>query len=147
MQVQLYMRTVFKPTNLNARLIDIPKCPEVAAATNTVLSDGNPVMAFLNDPDCPLERVDDDTAMAPYSFFVEDWGQNPEFARKYSFPSGPGGRAEKEFKKFITMISRDPSNMAGPKIEYGTRRRSPLWGNTQKCPYIGVRRKNQPAAV
>eukprot|EP01047_Picozoa_sp_COSAG01_P013032 COSAG01_NODE_602_length_14953_cov_60.675980_9_plen_1533_part_00 len=142
-----HMRTFFKPTILDAELIDIPKCPEVAAATNTVLSDGNPVMAFLNDPDCPLERVDDDTAMAPYSFFVEDWQQNSEFARKYPFPSGPGGRAEKEFKKLITMISRDPSNMAGPKIEYGTRRRSPLWGNTQKCPYIGVRRKNQPAAV
>ena len=32
------------------------------------------------------------------------------------------------------------------KIEYGTRRRSPLWNN-QLCPYIGVRRKNQPSAA
>ena len=50
-------------------------------------------------------------------------------------------------KRFITQISRDPSNMAGRKIEKGTRRRSPLWPGNPKSPYIGVRRKNQPSAA
>ena len=41
--------------------------------TNKVLAEGNPVLGFLMDPDCPFERVDEDTAMAPFYFFKEDW--------------------------------------------------------------------------
>ena len=139
--LQEHMRTVFKPQILDARLTTIPKCPEVQVATNKVLCEGNVVLAFLSDPDSPIERVNDDTAMAPYSFFVEDWQQNQEWAEKYCFPA-----TDKEFKKFITQISRDPDNPRGAKIEYGTRRRSPLWTN-QLAPYIGVRRINQPPAA
>ena len=122
-------------------LMVIPKCAEVQLATNKVLCEGNIVLAFLSDPSCPIERVDDDTAMAPYCFFLSDWRDNEVWAGQYAFPA-----TDKEFKKLITQISRDPTNSHGTKIEYGTRRRSPLWNN-QLCPYIGVRRKNQPSAA
>ena len=58
-------------------------------------------------------------------------------------PSVPAGG----FEGGSGMISGDPASMNGRKIEYSTRRRSPLWNNGQKNPYIGVQRKNQPAAA
>jgi hypothetical protein len=140
-----HMRTVFAPNILrggpnDTQLTDIPKCDEVQVMTNKVLAEGNPVLGFLMDPDCPFERVDEDTAMAPFYFFKEDWGNNAEWAAKYPFPA-----ESKEFKKYMEKIPRGTS---GIKIKYSERKiRSPLWGNRQERPYVGVRRKNQPSVV
>ena len=40
----------------------------------------------------------DDSAMAKYSFFEEDWKNKPEWTAKYTFPG-----SDKEFKAQMTQ--------------------------------------------
>ena len=134
-----HMRTSFKPEILDANLGRLPLGPIVTQQTNEIVAQGNTVLAFLMDDRCPFERVPDDNAMAPISFFYEDWRDNDEWSRVYAFP-----RSDKDFKAQMEQIDRGDS----VKIKYCEgRMRSPLWDNAQKRPYIGVRRKGQPAAV
>ena len=133
-----HMRSSFKPEILDVGLGSLPLGPIVTRKTNDVLAQGNTVLAFLMDENCPFELAADDSAMAPFEFFEEDW-LNGDWARHYSFP-----RTSKDFKKLIEQIDRGD----GIKVKYHEGRvRSPLWANAQKRPYVGVRRKNQPSAV
>jgi len=95
--------------------------------TSKVVAEGNPVLGFLMDLDCPFERVDEDTAMAPFSFFKEEWKDKAEWAAKYSFPAnGVPGAEPKEFKKYMEKVPRGAS---GIKIKYSERKiRSPNVG-------------------
>ena len=145
-----HMRTSFKPEILDANLGRLPLGPIVTQETNEIVAQGNTVLAFLMDPDCPFELVNDDTAMAPYKFFEEDWKDNADWADKYKFPDGPAARASKEFKKQMVQIDRGATARApaGVKVTYSDGKiRSALWGGAQLQPYIGVRRKNQPMVV
>ena len=74
-----------------------------------------------------------------YHFFEQDWRDDEEWSSVYDFP-----RSDKEFKRMIEQVDRGD----GIRVVYSdTRVRSPLWGNVQKRPYIGVRRKGWGTAV
>ena len=95
------MRDSFKPQILDEQLGSLPLGPIVNQQTSEIVAQGNTVLAFLMDEDCPFELVADESAMAKYSFFEEDWKNKPEWVAKYTFPG-----SDKEFKAQMMQIDR-----------------------------------------
>ena len=102
--------------------------------TSEVVAQGNRVLAFLMDDDCPFELMSDESAMAPYKFFAEDWKNKAEWTAKYTFPA-----SDKEFKAQMMQVDRGD----GVKVQHARKRNPALWSSNPFV-YVGVRRKSQP---